>query len=401
MGTQSSFAATQAAWRFYANEKTTLSTLAEPLIKATGDGITEHCEHYALVVHDWSSLNYKGHASKLDQRVLHNRYEKGYELQSSIVLSDRNGLPLGVVAQNISTTHGVWSSYQGDSLQVEKTHLEELAERVKAIENQGFSKPRVHIVDREGDAVAWLRAIGESHWLVRCRQNSTVCYQGKSVQVRVLAEELVYSTQFRAVQYKGKKAYQSVASVDVELVRAAKPKRRQNGKAQVINGRPLQARFVVSRIENAQGECLSQWYLLSNVFAVEAETIATWYFWRWQIECFFKLLKQQGLQVEDWQQESGLAIAKRLLVASQACIWVWQLQSQESVESHEMQKFLVRLSGRQMKRNRPITASALLEGLWLFLTMMDTLEHYSLSQLAEFRNTAFSFWESSDRKSVV
>ena len=40
MGTQSSFAATQAAWRFYANEKTTLSTLAEPLIKATGDGIT-------------------------------------------------------------------------------------------------------------------------------------------------------------------------------------------------------------------------------------------------------------------------------------------------------------------------------------------------------------------------
>ena len=99
-------------------------------------------------MHDWSSLNYKGHASKLDQRVLHNRYEKGYELQSSIVLSDRNGLPLGVVAQNISTTHGVWSSYQGDSLQVEKTHLEELAERVKAIENQGFSKPRVHIVDR-------------------------------------------------------------------------------------------------------------------------------------------------------------------------------------------------------------------------------------------------------------
>jgi hypothetical protein len=33
-----------------------------------------------------------------------------------------------------------------------------------------------------------------------------------------------------------------------------------------------------------------------------------------------------------------------------------------------------------------------LEGLWLFLTMMDTLEHYSLPQLVDFKNIAFSFW---------
>ena len=85
--------------------------------------------------------------------------------------------------------------------------MEELAARVQAIEQQGFSKPRRHLVDREGDAVAWLRAIEESHWLVRFRRNSTVCYQGKNIQVSALAEDLVYAAMSQEVQYKGKKAY--------------------------------------------------------------------------------------------------------------------------------------------------------------------------------------------------
>jgi hypothetical protein len=39
LGTESSFAATQAAWRFYAHENTTLETLSEPLIEASIDGV--------------------------------------------------------------------------------------------------------------------------------------------------------------------------------------------------------------------------------------------------------------------------------------------------------------------------------------------------------------------------
>jgi IS4 transposase len=63
--------------------------------------------------------------------------------------------------------------------------------------------------------------------------------------------------------------------------------------------------------------------LLTNVFAVSAQTIATWYYWRWQIECFFKLMKKQ----------------------------------------------------------RSITSSALLEGLGLFLTMMNALDQFSFKSL--------------------
>lgn len=395
LGTTSSFAATQAAWRFYAHEKTTLSKLSEPLMTASCDGISQYCDQYALIVHDWSGLNYSNHASKKDKKSLH-RYEQGYELQSSIALSDKNGMPLGVLIQNLTTQEGVWSSYQGDTVHEEQEHLQELAKRVQWLEKQALNKPQVQIVDREGDAVEWLRACPKSRWLIRCRKTSKVNFQGKSYSVQNLAKQLDYSEQAREVSYKGKVAYQSVAHCVVEVVRAARPKRLRADKKQNIEGAPFSAQLVVSRVIDAEGNFLAEWYLLSNVFSVSAETLATWYYWRWQIECFFKLLKQQGLQLEDWQQESGLAIAKRLLVATQACVLVWQLQQQNTQQANEMKQFLVRLSGRQMKRNRPITAPALLEGMWLFLTVMDTLDHYSLSQLAEFKQSVYAFWDGKD-----
>ncbi len=146
LGTLNSFAATQAAWRFYANEKTCISKLSEPLLAASCESIRDYCTEYVLVVHDWSKLNYGSHASK----VLH-RYEQGYELQSSLALSDRNGMPLGVLVQNLTTQAGVWSNYQGEGLQREQEHLQELAERVQWLEKQAMSKRQVHIVDREGD----------------------------------------------------------------------------------------------------------------------------------------------------------------------------------------------------------------------------------------------------------
>lgn len=51
---------------------------------------------------------------------------------------------------------------------------------------------------------------------------------------------------------------------------------------------PVDARPVVSRVLSEDGEILAEWLLLSNVKATSAGTLALWYCWRWQIECFFK-----------------------------------------------------------------------------------------------------------------
>jgi hypothetical protein len=166
LGTASSFAATQAAWRFYAHEDTTLNKLAEPLLASSLDGVESYCKDYALVVHDWSILNYNKHESKTDRKVLRRSNIQGYELQTSLVLSDNNGLPLGVLAQNLTSQDGVLSSYSAEGAQPELEHLQELATRVQWLNQQPSHKPMVHIVDREGDGVEWLRACKDSNWLI-------------------------------------------------------------------------------------------------------------------------------------------------------------------------------------------------------------------------------------------
>ena len=48
-----------------------------------------------------------------------------------------------------------------------------------------------------------------------------------------------------------------------------------------------------------------------------------------------------------------------------------------------------------MKKHRPITPSALLEGLGLFLTMMNALDQYSIDQLQVFKQSIAAFWGNS------
>jgi hypothetical protein len=204
-----------------------------------------------------------------------------------------------------------------------------------------------------------------------------------------VAEGLTYS-RARQVSYLGTPCYQWVAETDVVLVRAAKPSQKK-GKKPVVPGPPVPARLVVSRIVSEDGEMVAQWLLLTNVLDVEAATIALWYYWRWSIESFFKLLKSAGHHLESWQQESALAIAKRLLVASMACVTVWAIAADTSPQGVELQAFLIKLSGRQMRRQKRVTHPALLAGLWVFLSMLEVLQAYSADELEGLKTTARKF----------
>jgi hypothetical protein len=187
----------------------------------------------------------------------------------------------------------------------------------------------------------------------------------------------------RAVTYRGRAALQQVAETTIIL---HKPHKTWRGdKQHDVPGAPLELRLVVSRITDEKRKLLAEWTLLTNVPAdqVPGAEIALWYYWRWRIESFFKLLKSHGVQVEQWQQESGLAIARRLLVAAMACAVVWSLQHDSAPAAKEFRQVLVRLSGRKMKYGVQHTAPALLAGYFVYLSMIDVLSHsqYNLAAL--------------------
>lgn len=156
------------------------------------------------------------------------------------------------------------------------------------------------------------------------------------------------------------------------------------GKNCRVPGKPLRLRLVSVEVRTAEGGVLAHWILLTNVWEVSAAQIAVWYYWRWKIETFHKLLKSSGLELEEWQPETAAAIAKRLLVACMACVSAWQLERDTSPAAEECKRFLVRLSGRQTKRQRPITTPALLAGLHLLLSLLLVLERSTVQELRQF-----------------
>jgi hypothetical protein len=184
------------------------------------------------------------------------------------------------------------------------------------------------------------------------------------------------------VKYHGRPAQQWVAEIPIRLLRPGQRNRPQSGDRQRIPGLPLSLRLIISEVRSPDGKLLATWYLLTNLtIDVDAATIALWYYWRWSIESFFKLLKSAGMQVEQWQQETAAAIARRLLVACMACVTVWQLAQSKHPQADPARRLLVRLSGRQMKRGTTFTIPALLAGMWTLLAMVEVLEHHSLEEI--------------------
>ena len=112
-------------------------------------------------------------------------------------------------------------------------------------------------------------------------------------------------------------------------------------------------------------------------------------FYQWDIESYFKLMKSAGMQLESWQQITGEAIARRILVASMACVCVWRIAHAKGPKANELRIILVRLSGRQMKRQKTFTLPALLSGLWSLLSLQDLLENYSISKIQSLIAEAF------------
>lgn len=371
-------AATQAAWRFFNNERVELPALVEPLREAGRRGCADSASEFVLLAHDWSKLDYGHHASKQDTRRLTHQDDVGYDLTSSLLIDAATGSPLAPMQLHVKTADAVYSTSENPP-GPDDHHLDQLQPTMEEAREWPLPRRVVHVIDREADSLGHFRdwnAAGHL-FLVRC-DDRRVTWEGESWLISEIAEHLDAECLFedvREVTFQGKPARQEVAEVAIVLDRPHKT--RINGKQQDVSGPPLPLRLIVARVVDDDGYILAQWTLLTNVPADQADAsqIALWYYWRWLIESFFKLLKSHGQELEHWQQESGPAIAKRLLVAAMACVVVWNLQRTDTPEADETKQVLVRLSGRRMKHGVRSTTPALLAGYLVLLSVTDLLDN--------------------------
>ena len=158
-------------------------------------------------------------------------------------------------------------------------------------------------------------------------------------------------------------------------------------KLQKTQGEAVKARFIVERLVDNDNNVVAQWLLISNILdqEVSAKTLATWYYYRWKIETYFKLLKSSGFNLEEWQQEHPKALFRRLLVVSLSCVLVWKIANDSSQNAKYIREFLVLLSGRLIQKDKEFTHPALLAGLESFLQILDVMLLFSHDELLDMK----------------
>jgi hypothetical protein len=395
----SPFAAVQGAWRFYGNPRLSLGQLADPLLHCAREEVPEICDQWVLVAMDWCNLHLNGHESKADRVALAHRKDLGYELLTALAISDRTGQPIAPLCLEMRAADGVHSTRLEQPFPAPSV-LDGLEPVMGHVQGLKLGKTPVFVMDREADSVGHYRrwdAAGR-RFLVRADDQRLVLHDGRQRRLGEVADALQTRNGFALagpVQYQDRPATQYVAQTIVVLHRPARTHRLdpQTGKAKHHNiaGVALPVRLIVSEVRDPSGGVLARWLLLSNLpESVEPARVALWYYWRWRIESYHKLLKGAGQQVECWQQESAAALARRLLVAAMAGVVVWRLARDESAPAGAMRAVLVRLSGRQMKRGkqaRSFTEPALLAGLGVLLPMLQLLSSHSVEELRELTET--------------
>jgi hypothetical protein len=368
-----------------------LPTLAAPLVEHARSCTPECCDQWLLVVLDWSNLHYNGHDSKTDRVALSMKKDFGYEMLTALAVSDRDGAPIAPLCLELRAADGVHTT-RCATVQKPLSQLDGLEPVMEHVQTRQLGRTAVFIIDREADSVGHYRRWDGAgrKFVVRADEQRLALHDGKEHSLRQVAKGLGPRMKpTRAVLYQGKPAEQFVAETTVVLTRPARQSRtdRKSGKTKRKNifGPALALRLIVAEVRDKQGKVLARWLLLSNLpSGVGGSTIAQWYYWRWGIESYHKLLKSGGQQVEEWRQETAATLARRLLVTAMSAVLVWHLARDTSPEAKRLKALLVKLSGRQIKRgkqSRSFTEPALLAGLGVMVPMMTLLEYMSVEEL--------------------
>ena len=373
----------QKLWRFCCDPRVEESALIAPMHAAVRQEVADR-PGILLAVHDWSTLGFSTHSSKTDRKTLTHAKDVGYDLATVLVVRGDDGATVAPVLVSLTTDDGVLST-RDDVPAEDLCHIDQVLGAMRHVRDLDFAATMVHVIDREADSVNhWRQWDDDGHFAVVRADNRIILHDNQETRLEAVADGLRENGSFKdagEAKYRGRKARLFVAEAASVLHRAA---RRKEGKKKVdVPGPPLPLRLVVTEVRDDKEVVLARWLLLTNVPSELADSamIAKWYYFRWRIESFHKLLKSAGWQLEQWLQRDGEKLMIKLLLALGAVTSVWALERRKDEPSGAFKTLLMLLSGRQTKRNRAITTSGLLAGLWVLQSALGALVRHGADQL--------------------
>ena len=273
----------------------------------------QDCDHWALVIHDGTELNYTSRRSLTEQLgQIGNGRQRGFLAQNSLVVDPGRGVIVGLVGQILHLRPQV----KPRETQAQKRRRDSRESRLWGRGTEGLPSRReiVDVCDRGADNFEFLEAESNSGrtFVIRSTQNRAITIghspDGDSTRLHTLARSLpaigtseAYIEQKQIVRpgkRKGKKLSRWIRTRRTARLNVAAaailihPPRNRSGRH---GNEPL--KLWVIRIwepTTPDGEKPVEWILITNhpiQHPDDALLVKSWYEWRWTIEELHKAMK--------------------------------------------------------------------------------------------------------------
>ena len=327
------------AYRFFSNPNVALEALETALYR--------HCHAlteggHKLVLQDTTQLNFEHLRERLGAEhglgVIGDDESLGCFLHPSLVVDAETGYCLGLSNVELWTRPEDRPDSPDKQPRAYKRRPIEAKESFRWIKSIAASQAVLEkadhvtmVADREGDIFEVGARVPEAHTdlVVRAQTNRRIAESPGLLYEHVGQQQVAgtYTIEVRADPRRGRPARQAKLVVRHAPVHLRRPDRLAGS-----DYPEAVALHVVEASEQPesvpQGKAPICWRLLTS-HAVEdfeaARQIIAWYQQRWHIEQYFRLLKRQGLNLEQAQLESGAALKRLCLMAAGAALQVLRL----------------------------------------------------------------------------
>ena len=332
-----------------------------------------------LAIQDTTELNYQKHAGRLSREdpelgPAGNNTDIGFFLHPVLVVDVETQFPLG-----FSSIHDWNRRWDKESKEERNYKSQRIGEKESSrwISSAEETKRQLQeagqiimVGDRESDIYEELVMVPDMgcELLIRSAKNRALHDREETLFEHLASLAPAGES---TIEIKGNKKRQNrIAQLEIRYTRVkiARPKTRTGGSLpSYVEINAIEIREKAESVPEGEEPIL--WRLLTTLEIKDIEAArlyAYWYSLRWWIEELFRVLKKQGLNIEDAQFENGLALKRLAIMALQAALQIMQLTAArtgdkeippETVFTKEelifLEKLIPRLEGKTEKQKNP------------------------------------------------
>jgi hypothetical protein len=297
---------------------------------------------HILCLQDTSEINYEKHRNffHLDDEDLGpvgNNKDIGFFLHPMLAVDANGYFPLGFPSihcwnRRFDKQDKYQRGYQSQPIE-DKESYRWISTGTDSIELLKDSVAHLTIIgDRESDIYQEFIELKTAHSdiLVRSKENRGLYGEEKKLYEYLSAQPVsgTYKIQVQSDKRKNRESREAIIDVKYCKVKVSRPKNHiDKSLPEYIELTAIEARENSSTVP--EGEKPILWRLLTTYQVNDAPAailMVTWYKTRWLIEELFRLLKQQGIDIESSQLETGKGLKKLTVMAMQAALKILQLR---------------------------------------------------------------------------